>query len=137
MSDEFSIDVAFTKRSDEQRLVGGYAYVSKAGGNLLFDRQGDSIEPEDLREAVHDFMKSGRTLGVMHIPGADGKPVAGGEIVEMAVLAGDFMPPGMPANTEGLWIVAKVNDDTVWNMVKSGDLRAFSIGGRGRREEVR
>jgi Putative phage serine protease XkdF len=138
MDDSFSINVDFAKaaRSDDRRLVGGYAYVSKVGGQLLHDTQGDSIEPEDLREAVHEFMKSGRTMGVMHIPGPDGKPIAGGEIVEMAVLAGDFRPPHMSPDVDALWVVAKVHDDMVWTMIKDGSLSAFSIGGKGQRTPV-
>lgn len=133
MGEQFEITVEFSKGQidPDRRLVGGFAYVSKSAGKLLFDTQGDSIDPEDLRAAVHDFMKSGRTLGVMHMAGPDGKPVKGGEIVEMAVLAGDFMPPGMSASQEGLWVVAKVEDDTAWKMVKGGLLKGFSIGGRG------
>lgn len=136
--DSFKISVDFAKsaRDSDRRLVGGYAYVSKINGALLHDTQGDSIEPEELREAVHEFMKSGRTMGVMHIPGPDGKPIAGGEIVEMAVLAGDFRPPHMSADVDALWIVAKVHDDLVWSMIKDGSLSAFSIGGKGKRTPV-
>lgn len=136
--DDFKINVDFAKaaRDPDRRLVGGYAYVSKAKGTLLHDTQGDSIDPEDLREAVHEFMKSGRTMGVMHIPGPDGKPIAGGEIVEMAVLAGDFRPPHMSADVDALWVVAKVHDQLVWDMIKDGTLAAFSIGGKGTRTPV-
>lgn len=136
--DDITLDVELAKRSidAEKRLVGGFAYVAKRNGALLTDTQGDSIEPDVLREAVHEFMKTARTMGVMHIPGPDGKPVAGGEIVEMAVFAGDFRPPGMEAGTDALWIVAKVHDDDVWAMVKAGLLRGFSIGGKAQREAV-
>lgn len=138
MEDDISIRVEIAKRSidEDQRLVGGFAYVAKRGGELLHDTQGDSIEPEVLREAVHEFVKSGRTMGVMHIAGDDGKPVSGGEIVEMAVFAGDFRPPGMDPDVDALWIVAKVHDDAAWRMVKAGMLTGFSIGGKGLREEL-
>ena len=138
MSDDFEINVEFSKGAvdSDRRLVGGFAYVSKAGGEMLFDTQGDSIDPEDLREAVHEFMKTGRTMGVMHVTGPDGNAIRGGEIVEMAVLAGDFMPAGMPKDREGLWIVAKVEDDYAWKMVKAGLFKGFSIGGKGVREAV-
>ena len=138
MSEHFSLEVEFAKSSvdNDRRLVGGFAYVSKAHGELLHDTQGDSIDPEDLREAVHEFMKSGRTMGVMHMQGDDGRPIRGGEIVEMAVLAGDFMPAGMPRDREGLWIVAKVEDEAAWRMVKSGVFKGFSIGGAGVRVPV-
>jgi len=43
---------------------------------------------------------------------------------------------GIQSDREG-WVVAyKVFDDTVWAMVKSGELAAFSIGGRAIKEEI-
>lgn len=136
--EDVSIRVEFGKRAvdNDQRLVGGFAYVSRRDGELLHDTQGDSIEPEVLREAVHEFVKSGRHMGVMHTTDDDGKPVAGGEIVEMAVFSGDFRPPGMDPSIDALWIVCKVSDEAVWRMVKGGMLSGFSIGGRGLREEI-
>lgn len=136
--DEVAIPIEFAKRAldEDLRLVGGFAYVSKRGGELLHDTQGDSIDPDVLREGVHEFMKTGRAMGVMHIRKANGEPAAGGEIVEMAVFAGDFRPPGMDPDTDALWIVAKIHDDEVWAMVKAGHLKGFSIGGKAQREEV-
>jgi hypothetical protein len=137
VEDDFSIQVNLAKRAvdEDRRLVGGFGYVAKRGGVLLHDTQGDSIDGEVLREAVHEFIKSGRHLGIMHIQ-KDGKPVAGGEIVEMAVFSGDFRPPGMDPDIDALWIVAKVSDDDVWAMVKMGAFTGFSIGGKGLREEI-
>lgn len=136
--EDFSLTVEFQKASidPDLRLVGGFAYVAKRNGELLSDSQGDSIEPDVLREAVHDFMKGSRTLGVMHFRKADGTPVSGGQIVEMAVFAGDFRPPGMDPSIDALWIVAKVEDDMAWAMVKAGELGGFSIGGKATREEI-
>jgi hypothetical protein len=121
--------------NEDLRLVGGFAYVSKRGGTILHDTQGDSIDGDVLREAVHEFMKTGRTMGIMHAR-ADGKPVSAGEVVEMAVFAGDFRPAGMDPDLDGLWIVTKVQDDEVWAMVKGGLLTGFSIGGKAVREPV-
>lgn len=133
---EFSVELEKRALDEDLRLVGGYAYVSKAGGVLLHDTQGDAIDAEVLREAVHEFIKGGRTMGVMHTRGPDGEAIPGGEVVEMAVFAGDFRPPGMARDIDALWIVTKVNDDAIWRMVKSGDFRGFSIGGRGVKEAV-
>lgn len=135
---DVSIPVEITKRAldEDKRLVGGFAYVAKRGGVVLHDTQGDSIDGDVLREMVHDFMKTARTMGIMHAQGADGAPVAAGEIVEMAVFAGDFRPPGMDPDIDALWIVTKVHDDDVWALVKSGVLKGFSIGGKATREPV-
>lgn len=137
--DDFQIEVKFSKAleaSPDRRLVGGFAYVSKANGQMLFDTQNDSIDPEDLRDAVHEFVKAGRKLGLMHIEGPDKKPIQSGEIVEIAVLAGDFLPDSMSKAQEGLWVVAQVTSDLAWDMVKNGTLQGFSIGGRATRENA-
>jgi len=43
---------------------------------------------------------------------------------------------GIQSDREG-WVVAyKVYDDAVWKMVKSGELAAFSIGGRAIKEKL-
>jgi hypothetical protein len=135
---DFSIPVEIEKRSvdAERGLVGGYAYVSKKDGRTLSDLQGHSIDAEVLRDAVHEFMKSGRTLGIMHIAKANGDPVVAGEVVEMAVFAGDFRPPGMDPTIDALWVVAKVTDPDVKTMIKGGFLRGFSIGGKALLEEI-
>ncbi len=54
----------------------------------------------------------------------------------MAVFAGDMRPPGMDPDVDALWIVAKVNDEAAWKMVKSGMFTGFSIGGHGTRVPV-
>jgi hypothetical protein len=43
---------------------------------------------------------------------------------------------GIECANEG-WIVGvKVHDDDVWRQVKDGTLKAFSIGGNAKREEI-
>lgn len=43
---------------------------------------------------------------------------------------------GISSPQEG-WIIAmKVHDDEVWKRVKSGELKAFSIGGKGLRSAI-
>ena len=101
--DDISIPVEFTKRAvdEDQRLVGGFAYVSKKGGELLTDTQGDSITPEVMREAVHEFMKTGRTMGVMHMPGEDGTPISGRRDRGDGRSWRRLHPPGMTSDVEG------------------------------------
>jgi len=36
----------------------------------------------------------------------------------------------------GWWIGFQITDEDVWQKVVSGDLKAFSIGGRGKRDKV-
>lgn len=119
------------KVDDEQRMVYGWASVITEDGIPVKDRQGDIIEPETLVKATNAFMTDVRVGKAMH----EGEKV--GEFIHSLPLTkelGDAL--GIQSNREG-WIVAmKVYDDEIWSKVKSGELRAFSIGGRAQREEV-
>lgn len=119
------------KADDSQRMVWGWASVISENGVALEDRQGDIIEPDTLVKAATDFMFSVRTTKQMHT----GTKV--GEFVHSFPLTNEIAKAfGIECSKEG-WIVAcKVLDDKVWEKVKSGELRAFSIGGRARRETV-
>lgn len=136
--DGFSVDIAFAKRSldDDQRLVGGWASITKAkGGETVADTQGDVIATKSLRKALHGFLDGNRTLGLMHLTGDDGKAVPIGKVVE-AVVFGDGMQPPDYDGPEGLWIVAYVENDEAWRAVKDGEFTGFSIGGRGKRRRL-
>jgi hypothetical protein len=39
-------------------------------------------------------------------------------------------------NRVGWWGGFKITDEATWQKIKGGELRAFSIGGRGRREPI-
>lgn len=119
------------KIDDEQRMVYGWASVITEDGVPVKDRQGDIIEADTLVKATNAFMTDVRVGKAMH----EGEKV--GEFIHSLPLTkelGDAL--GIQSNREG-WIVAmKVYDDAIWAKVKSGELRAFSIGGRAQREEV-
>lgn len=119
------------KVDDEQRIVWGWASVISEDGIPVKDRQGDIIEPAVLEKAVNAFMTDVRVGKAMH----KGDQV--GEFIHSFPLTkelGDAL--GIHSNREG-WVVAmKVHSDEVWDKVKSGELRAFSIGGRAKRVEV-
>ena len=89
------------------------------------DRQGDVIKPDTLVKAVNNFMEHVRVGKQMH----DGDQV--GVVVHSWPCTNEINKSvGLEADREG-WLVAfKVYDDEVWAKVKSGELAAFSIGGR-------
>lgn len=119
------------KVDDEQRMVFGWASVVTENGEMVVDRQGDMIEPETLVKAVNEFMEHVRVGKAMHI----GEQV--GVVVHSLPITKEIGEAlGIQSNREG-WVVAyKVYDDAVWDMVKSGELAAFSIGGRALKEEM-
>jgi hypothetical protein len=119
------------KTDDEQRLVYGWASVVTEKGEPVIDRQGDVIEPETLVKAVNDFMEHVRVGKAMHTGEQVGVVVHSLPITKEI---GDAL--GIQSDREG-WVVAyKVFDDEIWEMVKSGKLAAFSIGGRALKEEI-
>jgi hypothetical protein len=119
------------KADDEQRMVYGWASVVTEKGEPVIDRQGDVIEPETLVKAVNEFMEHVRVGKAMHTGDQVGVVVHSFPVTKEL---GDAL--GIHSDREG-WIVAyKVYDDAVWNMVKNGELAAFSIGGRAVKEEI-
>ena len=126
-----NIEGKILKTDDEQRLVYGWASVVTEDGEAVVDRQGDVIEADTLVKAVNEFMEHVRVGKAMHTGEQVGTVVHSLPITKEI---GDAL--GIQSNREG-WVVAyKVFDDGVWDMVKSGELAAFSIGGRAIKEEL-
>lgn len=117
------------KFDDEQRMVYGWASVITVKGEPVVDRQGDVIDAEVMTKAVNKFMEFVRVGKEMH----DGEQV--GVVVHSWPITNDICKAiGIQSDREG-WIVAyKVYDEEVWAKVKSGQLGAFSIGGRAVKE---
>ena len=125
-----TIEGKILKADDEQRMVYGWASVVTEKGEPVIDRQGDVIEPDTLVKAVNNFMEHVRVGKAMHTGDQVGVVVHSMPITKEIVDA-----LGIHSDREG-WVVAyKVYDDNVWNMVKSGELAAFSIGGRAVKED--
>ncbi len=126
-----NIEGKILKTDDEQRLVYGWASVVTEKGEAVVDRQGDVIEADTLVKAVNEFMEHVRVGKAMHTGDQVGVVVHSLPITKEI---GDSL--GIQSDREG-WVVAyKVFDDDVWAMVKSGELAAFSIGGRAIKEEI-
>jgi len=126
-----NIEGKILKTDDEQRMVYGWASVVTEKGEAVVDRQGDVIEPDTLVKAVNDFMEHVRVGKAMHTGEQVGTVVHSLPITKEI---GDAL--GIQSDREG-WVVAyKVFDDSIWAMVKSGELAAFSIGGRAIKEEI-
>lgn len=138
---------AFAKVDDEQQLVFGIANMAvTADGELLEDLQGDVIPPAELEKAMYDYVLESRRGDTMH------EESGTAAMVESFIVT----PPKLTALLKGLgividesgkadvgsfkgtaaWIGYKVTDPATWRAVKSGALRAFSIGGECEREEV-
>jgi len=128
---EAQIKGEILKADDEQRVVWGWASVISENGVPVVDQHGDVIKSETLMKAATEFMLSVRLTKEMHMGGKVGEFVHSFPLTKE--IAAAF---GISSDREG-WIVAcKVYDDKTWEKVKSGELKAFSIGGRAKREKI-
>jgi hypothetical protein len=124
----FNMTVPIVKSDEELRVAYGWASVIESGGEVVVDKQGDWIAPGELVKAAHEFMRASRLSKEMH--GGE----ACGEVVESIVLTRDVQDSlGVRLDKVGWYIAVKILDDDVWRRVRTGDYKAFSIGGRAKR----
>lgn len=127
-SASWSFPVEIAKSDDELRVVYGWASMSKEGDDHVVDLQGDKIAVPDLVKAAHEYVTNFRDGGDLHTTLGIGK------VVESIVLTPEVQKAlGIDLGKVGWFIGMKVDDDGVWKRVKSGELKAFSIGGSGSR----
>ena len=124
------------KTDEDKRLVFGWASIAvTANGEVVTDLQKDIIEPEELEEAVYNYVLEFRDTGEEHIPNMRKK----GKMVESVVFTKEKMRAmGIPEGIvpEGWWIGFKIEDEEAWRKVKDGTYRMFSIEGAAIREAV-
>lgn len=119
------------KVKEDEGLVSGWASIAvQSDGSLPLDWQDDIIMPETLEKAAVNFMMDYRGSGVMH----EGE--VKGIVVESIVFTKAKQAAiGIPEGTvpEGWFITVKVLDKSVFELVKSGIFRMFSIQGNAKR----
>lgn len=121
-------------------IVWGWASVIEKDGKAIVDHQGDVIQEDDLVKAAHDHVTNSRVGGALHlyVPGPDRTPLKGGDIVESLVFTKALQKAlGVDLGKVGWLVGYQITDPYVKKMVASGQLKAFSIGGSGRREPIR
>lgn len=134
------IEGVIAKTDDDKQLVYGWMYVThNRDGEIVVDKSGDFIdEVDELDEAVVDFVLHERVGGVDHTRDGD-SPVQASRLVESIVFTPEkiealgLQPGDLPT---GWWAGWKVDDPEVWQGVKSGRYKSFSIHGSGVREPV-
>lgn len=130
--DRWRVSADITKTDDDRRTVYGWASVVTKGGEDVTDRQGDVIDEVDLLDAAEEFMLSSREAGDNH-----GRTTGVGRAVASLVFTTDLQKAlGIDLGKVGWLVGFRVDDDRVWQMVKSGEYSMFSIGGRARREAI-
>ena len=117
----------------DQRLVTGIVLQPCSQTFCEVDAQNDVIAPDELERIAHEFLeriaKGAAFVGAHHTG-----PVAA-NVVESYLAPCDFIAGEPPQSiVKGTWVMTvRVHDDAVWDAVKSGELNAFSIGGRAER----
>ena len=133
VDERMCVDVVFdiAKAKEDEGLVSGWANVAvNADGSLPLDWQDDIIRPEVLEKAAINFMMDYRGSGVMHQGDEQGV------VVESIVLTKDKQAAlGIPEGTvpEGWFITVKVTNPEVFQAVKDGKYKMFSIQGNAKR----
>ncbi len=129
---DVQLDGQVTKLDTKRQLVFGWASVAEVAGKSLVDRQGDVLSEDEMEKMAYKYVSSIREMGVMH------KEVGGmGELVESMVFTLEKQKAlGIDLGKSAWWIGFRVTSPEVWKRVASGELKSFSIHGRGVREKI-
>jgi cation transport regulator ChaB len=133
-SDEWSATVDIAKVDADQQLVFGWLSVAvdKAGEKIV-DADEDIIEEAELEKAAYDHVLYFRQAGEMH------ERIGVGRLVESMVFTVEKQKAlGIPQGTlpVGWWVGYRIDDANTWSKIKSGEYKAWSVGGHAKREEV-
>ena len=110
------------KEQDDQQIV--YGVVSEPD---TIDLQGDRLSAEEIRKACHKFMIESQRIGKQHLGPAEA------DIIESYIAPVKFKCNDQVVR-KGSWVMAvKVQDQDLWQAVKSGKITGFSIAGQGSR----
>ena len=127
----FNLSFEFEKADATGKYVRDWASVVSSGGEPTKDFQGDMIHIDDIRKAAHAFVTDARVAKAMHA----GQQV--GEVVESVIIDDAFAKAlGISDPKRGWWIGMEIHDPEIQDQVRKGKLRAFSIGGKGRRTKI-
>lgn len=124
MQKRFEITADVFKVDESLGLVMGWAIVSKENGKPYFDLQGDHIPEDSMLKASLDFMLNSRKASEMHTGADRGMVVFAWPMTTEVAKA--F---GIETSKTGLMIAMRPDAEQLAKF-KSGELHAFSIGGR-------
>lgn len=131
-SKNYTVEVS--KVVPDQQLIFGWLYVCrKADGTQVVDHSGEVIDVADLERAAYSYALDSRDAGYMHSKMGIGKMVS-----SVVFTPETRQAMGIPEGIlpDGWWIGFKISDPEVWQKVKSGELKMFSIGGQAERRAV-
>jgi len=112
------------KLNKRKHLVGGVVYEPES-----VDSQGDYTDAEEIEKAIERFMekysKDPKRIRVNHEGQAYYFP-----IIECFQPETDIKKGGKVVKAGSWWLMVKVTDNDIWQLIESGKLTGFSMGGR-------
>jgi hypothetical protein len=122
------------KSDDDKRLVFGWASVAaRVDGQVITDSQDDIIEIEELEKAAYGFTAEFGTAGEMHERAHVGRLIESVVFTKEKADAMGIPPDKLP---QGWWVGFHIDDADVWNKIRNGHYKMFSIEGDAIREEM-
>jgi len=113
--------------ADPSRIAYGVVYPVFPPGET--DTQHHRMSPGEIEKMAHSFLVRSRRYDIQHRE--VGLPEEDAAVVESYIAPVDFTIDGYPV-TKGSWVVATKFSPKTWERVVSGELRAYSIRGKGR-----
>jgi 2'-5' RNA ligase/cation transport regulator ChaB len=146
---DVELSAEIIKLDSAQQIVFGWFSVVSIDGRLVEDTQGDIITESRLEKTAYDFVLNARVAGEMHEENERTGEVRGvGRLIESCVftrekvkaMVDSLKKQGIDATIDlhavCWWGGMKIDDPQTWRKVVTGELRAWSIGGVGKRQEA-
>lgn len=145
---EFAASGTVAKVDSERQYVFGWFSIIAIDGKLIQDTQGDIITEATLEASAYDFVLHARRGGEMHDADKNDEVVVVSKLIESVVFSREkqeamlrsLQDQGIKAELSlgciAWWGGFYITDPETWRRIKSGELQAFSIGGRGHREKI-
>lgn len=142
---DFEIAGEVIKLDSDRRLVFGWFSIVSVDGKPFADTQGDVISEDTLEDSAYEFVLDARVGGEMHQSKNNGEVRGVGRLVESVVftkekqeaMTDSLRKQGIPAEMDlhciAWWGGMKIDSPDTWKQVKAGRLKAWSIGGKGKR----
>lgn len=132
---DFGCNIDILKADARGQFVRGWAYVVADEAGQVVDYSGDVLGGltvdeglTEVRKMAHEFICDFRTARMVH----KGKCI--GEVVESVVIDEPLAEAlGITTKRRGWWIGMRIDDVGVQKRIRSGELKQFSVGGRGKR----
>ena len=130
------------KQNTEKQQVFGWALVSHSWDvgtdgepmlKQLVDHQGDMVEEDALEQMAYTFVMKYREAGELHERGDCGTCI---ESVALTLEKQKAMGIKEGVCPVGWWLGFQITDNAVWEGIKNGTYKDFSIEGSGVRQEV-